>query len=303
MHENYLAKWLEGELSAEELEKFKQSREYAAYAKLWEVSAELRAPGFEAEPSLALVRAGRAGKPPKVFSLHPYRTFLKVAAAIVLLLMGSHLYLKSQLERVSTGNAERQVLTLPDASEITLNARSRLTYNAKNWDRHREVSLKGEAFFKVAKGRSFTVSTDHGSVIVLGTEFNVEDRKGFFEVSCYGGSVRVIHDKGESELSAGDTFLVIDGKVTLPAGNRGKGPSWLGDESSFESIPLKYVLAEMERQFSIRITTQNMDTDLLFTGSFNNTNLEMALKSISTPSQISYRIDGDNVLFYAGSTP
>lgn len=298
-----MAKWLSGELSGEELETFKRAGDFASYAKLLEVSNDLQAPGFEVEQALDLIREQRSEKAPKVFTLRPYGTFLKLSAAIALLIVGSYLFLESQRESISTGYAERSVLSLPDASEITLNARSRLTYNEKNWDRSREVTLQGEAYFRVAKGKTFTVTTDHGSVVVLGTQFNVENRKGFFEVSCYGGSVRVTHNKRETELPAGSSFLVVDGKITDTGGSRGKRPSWLDNESSFESIPLKYVLAELERQFNIRIRTQNMDTDLLFTGSFNNTNLEMALKSISTPSKISYRIEGDNVLFYAGNTP
>lgn len=80
-------------------------------------------------------------------------------------------------------------------------------------------------------------------------------------------------------------------------------PSWMNFESSFESIPLKYVFAELERQFDVQVNTENINTDLLFTGSFNNTDLNMALKSISTPSQTRYKVEGDNVLFYAGNTP
>ena len=66
-----------------------------------------------------------------------------------------------------------------------------LKYASNKWDKKRRVRLEGEAFFKVAKGSTFTVDTKTGSVKVLGTQFNVKNRIGFFEVVCYEGLVGV----------------------------------------------------------------------------------------------------------------
>ena len=219
-----------------------------------------------------------------------------------MLLTGSYFYINTLNEKVSTEFAERSEVVLPDDSEIFLNADSQISYSEKKWDKNRNIDLKGEAFFKVAKGKKFTVSTDHGTVAVLGTQFNVENREGFFEVTCYEGLVSVTHKNEEIKLPAGNSFLVINGKLISTGTPSGTLPSWMNNESSFESIPLKYVFAELERQFNVKVSTENIDTNLLFTGSFNNTDLNMALKSISTPSQTRFKIDGDNVLFYAENT-
>jgi len=42
-----------------------------------------------------------------------------------------------------------------------------------------------------------------------------------------------------------------------------------------------------------------VDTELLFTGSFSNTDTALALKSISVPLQIKFTLEGNKVLFYA----
>ena len=241
-------------------------------------------------------------KSPKVITLNPFRKFLKVAAVIAILLTGSYFYINSLNEKVTTGFAERSEVILPDNSELFLNADSRISYSEKNWDNQRNIKLDGEAFFKVAKGKKFTVSTEQGTVTVLGTQFNVENRKGIFEVTCYEGLVSVTHNGKEVKLPAGNSYVVINGKQVTGT-PEGTQPSWMNNESSFESIPLKYVFAELERQFDVQVNTENINTDLLFTGSFNNTDLNMALKSISTPSQTRYKVEGDNVLFYAGNTP
>jgi ferric-dicitrate binding protein FerR (iron transport regulator) len=302
MQENYLAKWLSGELSEKELAEFKKSEEYASYQKLKEMSSTLKSPEFDMDSAFEQVKQQHFGQAPKVITLNPFKKFLRVAAVIAVMLAGSYFYLNSLDESISTQFAERTEVTLPDNSEIFLNADSHISYSKKNWDKERNVSLNGEAFFKVAKGKKFTVQTDHGTVAVLGTQFNVENRKGFFEVTCYEGLVSVTFNDQETKLPAGSSFLVIDGKLVETAKPKDNQPAWMNNESSFESIPLQFVFAELERQFNLHVTTKNINTELLFTGSFNNTDLNMALKSISTPSQIQYKVEGDNVLFYAGNT-
>ncbi|NNK75826.1 MAG: histidine kinase, partial [Maribacter sp.] len=173
----------------------------------------------------------------------------------------------------------------------------------KNWDKDRNVSLEGEAFFKVAKGKRFTVSTAHGTVAVLGTQFNVENREGFFEVTCFEGLVSVTFNSKETKLPAGTSFMVIDGKVIETEKPNTTAPSWVNNESTFKSIPLKYVLDEFQRQHNITVETQNIDINKLFTGTFSNTNTDLALQSISVPSQIRFKLEGQKVLFYAESAP
>ena len=49
MQENYLAKWLNNELSEEELARFKESKEYASYLKLRKATDKLVGPDFDME--------------------------------------------------------------------------------------------------------------------------------------------------------------------------------------------------------------------------------------------------------------
>ena len=77
----------------------------------------------------------------------------------------------------------------------------------------------------------------------------------------------------------------------------------MNNESSFRSTPLSYVLDEFQRQYDIEVETRNIDLEQLFTGTFSNTNMDLALQSISTPSQISFKLEENKVLFYAENTP
>ncbi|MEO9511929.1 MAG: FecR family protein [Flavobacteriaceae bacterium] len=303
MQENYLAKWLNGELSEEELTEFKKSDSYASYQKLKEISGTLKAPEFDADHAWDTFKSRESADVPKVIVLKPFKQFLRVAAVVAIMLGGAYFYLNSLNESFSTQLAEHSEVVLPDSSEIILNADSKISFSEKNWSAKRNVNLEGEAFFKVAKGKKFTVSTENGLVSVLGTQFNVENRNGFFEVTCYEGLVSVSYNNTERKLPAGTSFVAINGKVQDFDNITIVQPSWINNESSFQSIPLKYVLAEFERQFNIKVETKNIDTDQLFTGTFDNKRIKLALESISIPSQISYKLGEDNVLFYAGDTP
>ena len=304
MQENYLAKWLNNELSGEELEAFKKTEEYASYQRIAKASEHMEAPEFNVDKAWNSFKDSQSiGKETKVVQLNPFRQFLRVAAVIAVLLGGAYFYLGSLDQHYSAQLAEQTSVTLPDASEVLLNAESSITFNEKNWDDNRNVTLAGEAFFKVAKGEKFTVSTEAGNVAVLGTQFNVESRDDFFEVTCYEGLVSVSFKGKDIKLPAGNAFVVINGEIQETDKVLVTAPEWTKNESSFKSVPLKYVLAEFERQFSIKVDAKNIDIDQLFTGSFDNTNINLALESISTPSQLRYTLEEEKVLFYVADMP
>ena len=115
--------------------------------------------------------------------------------------------------------------------------------------------------------------------------------------------VSVSYKDIDKKLPAGNSFIVINGNIKESTDIKILEPSWIKNESSFTSIPLKFVLAEFERQFNIEVETENINMEQLFTGTIDNTDINIALESISTPSQIRYKLETDKVLFYAGNTP
>ncbi len=303
MQENHLAKWLNNELTEAELTEFKKSEAYATYERIRSVSETMEAPNFDVEQALAAVQNRRALQSTKVVQLHPFKKFLRVAAAIAVLITGSYFYLNTLGEKISTEYAENKEIVLPDNSEIFLNADSEISYDEKNWDRKRTIELQGEAFFKVAKGKRFTVETEAGTIAVLGTQFNVEGRKDFFEVTCYEGLVSVLFNGVETKLPAGNSLMAINGTLVDTMTPTTEAPSWINKESEFKSIPLRYVLDEFQRQHNIVVRTENVDLDQLYTGTFSNTDADLAMKSISVPSRIKFKFEGNKVLFYAENTP
>jgi transmembrane sensor len=303
MQEDYLAKWLNNELTEAELSEFKKSDAYATYQKIRDTTATMQAPDFDTNQAWEELKVQRMQAESKILTLSPFKSFLKVAAVVAVVMGGAYFYLNSLNESVATQYAETKEIILPDTSEIQLNAESQVSYDEKDWNNKRNISLQGEAFFNVAKGNTFTVTTDQGTVTVLGTQFNVENRDGFFEVTCFEGVVSVLYDGEENKLPAGNAIIVVNGKLSKTSAVKNGQPSWMKNESSFKSIPLNYVLAEFQRQHNITVDSKGVDTNVLFTGSFSNTDTDLALKSISVPLQIKFTLEGNNVLFYEKNAP
>ena len=298
MQENYLAKWLNGELSEAERVAFENADEFETLERIRKASETLKAPEFEMEIAGAALRNRRELNSQKVIQLRPFKKFFRVAAVAAVLLIGFYLFKANSDTSVSTAFAEHKEIRLPDLSKVVLNADSRVAFNEKNWEEERKVSLKGEAFFKVAKGKRFTVETAAGDIEVLGTDFSVEQRPDFFKVACFEGSVRVSFNDMKLNLSPQQSFVVINGAITETTMANTPQPAWLHNESSFKSVPLKFVLAEFERQHDLKVTSENIDLEQRFTGTFSNTDPTLALQSISVPSQIKFKFEGDKVLFY-----
>jgi transmembrane sensor len=216
----------------------------------------------------------------------------------VLLFTTSYFLLFNNNATFKTALAQTKSFNLPDNSEVVLNANSEISYFKKEWKKKRSLTLKGEAYFKVQKGKKFTVQTTIGKVTVLGTQFNVKQREGYFEVKTYEGLVRVIYKDTVVQLPKGSLFKVVKGVVNTTNAFDIYEKSWLQKESNFKSTPLDFVLAEIENQFDYKIETTNIDLDVLYTGGFTHTDINIALQSITIPLQLSYKIVGKKITLF-----
>ena len=214
---------------------------------------------------------------------------LKIAALIVVGFTIFTLLGRNKVSTYQTEYAQNETITLPDNSIVRLNQQSQLEYNVSKWDKKRVLNLKGEAFFDVEKGKRFDVTTEFGKVSVLGTEFNVLSRDSIFKVSCYEGLVQVVYENETVTLPAGTEFTLKSSTAKKTAIAIAE-PYWLKRMSVFKNASIDAVIKEVENQFNITILKEFDKSDLMFTGAFEHTNLENALKSITQPLNLTYDI-------------
>ncbi|WP_396603159.1 FecR family protein [Algibacter sp. R77976] len=283
--EELISKWLDNNLNNQELQAFKNLEDYDDLIKLNTNLQAFKADNYDTSKQLENVLYTIKSKNQQ--PTHWFKPFIRVAA--ILAVCFSLYYFATTLDtKITTEFAQKTTIELPDASRVSLNTKSYLAFNKKDWKQEREVELHGEAFFKVAKGSSFKVKTTSGIVTVYGTQFNVKQRDNYFEVICYEGLVGVTYNDQETKLKPGNSFLIIDGKVIAKEKENRTMPSWLNNASTFRSLPYKTVLAEFERQYHVDITLIGIDSEQLFTGSFGHDNIDVALKSITLPLHATY---------------
>lgn len=280
MDEDYkLAKWLNNELTAEELAEFKQNPDFTLYEKIKENSARLKTPAFDQDKMLSNVVATK--KATKVVKLQQ-NWFARIAAVLVIAL-GLSFFIVNNFKEKYYGTELTQTLSLPDNSEVLVNKNSSIEYKTFFWKNNRTIDLKGEAYFKVAKGKTFEVNTNLGKVTVLGTQFNVNSKDNTFEVTCYEGKVKVNYKNQELILTKG--MLVTfendskkERKTTLSM------PKWASDkiEMSFTNQNLKTIITDIENTYNVTIKTNTIATEQLFTGKLPSNNLDVALQIIAS---------------------
>ncbi|WP_417875549.1 FecR family protein [Winogradskyella sediminis] len=291
--EELIKKWLDHNLNTEEQIAFKQLDDYNELMKMDSALRDFKAPKFSSTQSYQEVKIKLK---PRVSQPQQWLKPLLRIAAVLAIGFSIYYYTTSLDTTIDTEIAEQTTIALPDDSMVNLNANSTVTFNESHWNKTRAVELQGEAFFKVAKGKKFDVITADGIVSVLGTQFNVKQRQSYFEVTCYEGLVAVTYNNKTTKLKPGHSFKIIDGKLLATEKENAVQPQWLHGESSFTSVPLKYVIKEFENQYNRTITTENIDLSRLYTGSFTHNNLDLALKSVTIPLNLSYSISEESIL-------
>jgi len=299
-NEILLAKWLNNDITPEELAHLKASPEYVSYIKIAEVAAQFKTPNFDKATNFKAINVKKETLQPKVITLNPLKTILKIAAVFAVIFAG-YFYVNTLNTTITTQIAEKQTFLLPDQSKVVLNANSTLDYSKNNWDKNRNLTLDGEAYFIVSKGEKFNIQTKEGIVSVLGTQFNVFVRENQLNVICYEGLVRVSFNDNAIELPAGNKITIENGTITDQGKINTLNPSWIKNESSFDNATLLSVIKELQRQYPIKVTTSNIDLNQRFSGSFSHKSITLALRLLCEPLNLSYTLDKgkENVTLYA----
>jgi len=283
--EIFLAKWLEGELTDLELKSLVSNEDFLAFKKLkkgLDISERLNA---SIEESFAKIQTTIAQPRTKIRPL--YTNWAIGIAASIVLLFGLFTFIDTNKILVETGFGETKTIALLDGSEVILNSKSKLIYNEDDWENSRRLELDGEAYFKVAKGKTFSVSTDNGTVTVLGTEFNVKSFNNYFDVVCYEGIVGVKTIESSLILLPQDAARSLDGNLKASKVTNNM-PTWIRGESNFKSVPLNVVIKALENQYQINFDTKSIDDSDIFTGSFPHDSLSIALKTVFETLDITY---------------
>ena len=296
MEKNHiLAKWLNNELTEDQLAEFKANPDNEKFEQIKNYTAHLEVPPFNEEKVLEHVINHKKTTPKIIPS---YKKWLFKVAAIFVIGLGIVFMVQNfALQKQYALNGKKTTFLLPDNSKVVLNAGSEIKYKKWNWDNNRNLELKGEAYFKVAKGKKFEVTTVLGKVAVLGTQFNVKVRKNRFDVTCFEGRVLVKYQEKELILTPGHSVAFEDGKqinATIAIAQ----PEWMENTIAFKKENLRNILDEIQRQYNVSIEVKAKYSSELFTGKIPTNNLDVALQIIATTYHLeSKKITANKIIF------
>lgn len=242
-----------------------------------------------------------------------------IAASVALVLtMGGWLFWRQIATdpRTFTTTDERRTITLPDASEVTLQPHSRLvlaegfTENA-----HRDIRLTGEAFFNVRKKSNkahFLVHTTQLNVEVLGTSFTVRayDSNKASSVVVRTGLVSVtpVHNPVSAQHRPQEVLLVPNDRLAYLGPTDQLVKTRLNDPTrilslpqatnfAFDETPVPTAFATLEKAYGVDIVFDKAAlAHCQLTADLNNETLYTKLDLICRTIRLSYQVIGDQIV-------
>lgn len=180
---------------------------------------------------------------------------MSIAASMVLMLSYG-LFARFYTKTIQVEAGEFTSHTLPDGSQVHLNAVSTIRYAPYWWKFNRKVTLEGEAFFEVEKGERFSVHSNLGITEVLGTKFNIYARELDYVVYCETGRVGVSNQYSEQVVLLPGQFVKLNIEALekeTAASEKEVILSWRNNEFNYNTTPMSKVFADLERQYDITI--------------------------------------------------
>ncbi|QEH43544.1 FecR family protein [Chitinophaga sp. XS-30] len=262
-----LKKYLHGTATADEARQVE--RWYAAFSEA-ETEDKLKDPHYKS----ALQQEVMAGILHHTAPRSGMR--LRIAAAAALLIAvctGLYQYTfrasspRQEAQVIAVPFGERKSITLPDGSQVYLNAGSTLTIEENYGKKERLIRLSGEGFFEVAADpeHPFIIHTGDISTVVLGTSFNIRSYPDQEEwhITMASGGVKVLR---RQEVLSGNltanrqlSYHHASGKVALSNTGASLPGEWRNNMLNFRNSSLKEIAGELERQYNVPVRVSGHD--------------------------------------------
>lgn len=250
-----------------------------------------------------------------------FRYYSRIAAAIIFILLGSLAVIKIfQVEpEISVVNEEttyitkknprgqRSIIELQDGSKVYLNAESEIVYLEGFSGDVREIKIKGEAFFEVAKDtlRPFLVVAEGTFTKALGTSFNVKtsNEEEGVTISLTSGKV-IVGSLDDSDNVEKQVVLDPGEKASYNASQGFKKEkfdydehiSWKDGVLYFKNADYNEVIQKLERWYDVKfVVTGAPPTDWNYDGSFQNSSLERLLERLAYVQDFEFELKGKTI--------
>jgi transmembrane sensor len=213
----------------------------------------------------------------------------------------------SQYNTLSTPRGGQYQVVLPDGTKAWLNSASSLKYPTVFDGKTRNVELRGEAYFEVAKNsRSpFTVNTSDMQVVVLGTAFNLMAYadEGAVRTTLVNGVVRLLSHKGAQMIKPGEQGSLDkrEEQFTVSRPDLDEVLAWKDGEFKFSGQTIQTIMRQMVRWYDVDIEYQGVPPDIRFNGDISSKqNASALLDILETTRAVHFKIEGRKIIVIPG---
>jgi len=204
---------------------------------------------------------------------------------------------------ISTPYGGKYQVTLTDGTKVWLNAASTLVFPTVFKGATREVSLKGEGYFEVARNASkpFVVKVGDMQVDVLGTSFNImayEDETAV-RTTLLEGSVRVGAGEVSRALEVGEQGVWDkNGKMeVIHDADVEQAVAWKNGLIQFHSAGMAVIMRQLTRWYNVQVVyaSESIKNES-FSGSIpSSENISQVLKMLELTGTVHFDVTGQMV--------
>ncbi|MBO9702577.1 MAG: FecR domain-containing protein [Sporocytophaga sp.] len=189
---------------------------------------------------------------------------------------------------VKYSSEEKSVIqNLEDGSVVTLNNATEFN-KEKVFLNNRNVQIDGEAFFEVSsdKEHPFTVYFGQYKLVVVGTKFNVRNRKdeNYKEITVLEGIVKVFDNNTPDGIlvTKGQQLTIpVEGSSILKQVDAENFLSWKTGKLDFRKTRLEDIALILSRTKEAQITVDNNIKKCKFTGDLSGLSIDEAIQVIT----------------------
>jgi len=233
--------------------------------------------------------------------------FIRVAASIIILIglgwAGYRVSVPKQITIATSSTEKNLTVALPDGSVVWLNRNSSFTYPARFRGKTRNVTLKGEGYFEIArnKAKPFIINAGSADVKVLGTTFNVITDNGNNQVEVFvtSGSVMLTSRNGEENitLKPGLVGKISDSGSSSEINSNSNYLSWNTEKLIYNGENLGKVFDDLKRAYNIDVTATDPGIkEYTLTTVFEDQPHDTIIKVICTTFNLKYEKKGESYL-------
>jgi ferric-dicitrate binding protein FerR (iron transport regulator) len=280
------------------------AEEFDAILKLWNLTGKVsEKEDIDIDREWQKLESALHIKKSKVVS---FSGVLQIAASVIL--VSTLAFWGIQISRIKIEKApaaEISVIKLPDGSLVSLNAGSKISYYKGFGLTHRNINLKGEAFFEVSKNNQlpFQVYTGQAIVKVVGTKFNIKAYKDkpLIKITVTEGTV-LLYNTSQPEkaakLNAGETGTYDKKLMTIskqPVVNK-NDIAWKTKILDFNNSPLIEVIEILENTYHYSIIAEPRVQNCAITVRFENQRFDSVIKVLRETLDLSVSYRGKQIV-------